>query len=113
VDNREAIQIIKSNYPSENYTLLREALDLAIELLEDKDKKDDCMKEKNKQCESFQFYVDPIPDWFMDKVSSNEVILINCNYNRYSIDEAYCEIKTKDGIIIVRGGEYVIRNKYI
>jgi hypothetical protein len=30
----EAIQIIKSNYPPETYTMLREALDLAIARLE-------------------------------------------------------------------------------
>ena len=31
--NEEAINAIKSNYPSENYTILREALDMAIEAL--------------------------------------------------------------------------------
>ena len=32
--SKEAIEVIKSNYPPENYTLLREALDLAIKVLE-------------------------------------------------------------------------------
>lgn len=32
--NREAIETIKANYPPENYTALREALDKAINLLE-------------------------------------------------------------------------------
>lgn len=32
--SKEAIEVIKSNYPPENYTRLREALDLAIKLLE-------------------------------------------------------------------------------
>ena len=31
--------------------------------------------------EAFKFYVDNIPDWFMDKVSSNDIILKNCDYN--------------------------------
>ena len=31
--NEEAINAIKSNYPPENYTILREALDMAIEAL--------------------------------------------------------------------------------
>ena len=31
---KEAIEAIKSNYPPENYTILREGLDLAIEVLE-------------------------------------------------------------------------------
>ena len=30
----EAIEAIKSNYPPDNYTILREGLDLAIEVLE-------------------------------------------------------------------------------
>lgn len=34
MDYEEAIQTIKNNYPPENYTMLREALDLAIELME-------------------------------------------------------------------------------
>ncbi|SER87655.1 hypothetical protein SAMN05518872_102450 [Psychrobacillus sp. OK032] len=36
--NKEAIEVIKSNYPPENYTLLREALDLAIKSLEEDSK---------------------------------------------------------------------------
>jgi len=59
--------------------------------------------------EAFRFYLDPIPDWFMDKVSSNDVILRNCNYREYSIDEAYCEIKTLEGTMIGNGGDYIIK----
>ena len=33
MDHKEAIKIIKAHYPTENYTRLREALDLAIELM--------------------------------------------------------------------------------
>ena len=33
MDYEEAIKIIKINYPPENYTRLREALDLAIKTL--------------------------------------------------------------------------------
>jgi hypothetical protein len=32
--SEEAIKAIKANYPPENYSMLREALDLAIKLLE-------------------------------------------------------------------------------
>lgn len=32
--NEEAIKAIKCNYPPENYTILREALDMAIKALE-------------------------------------------------------------------------------
>jgi len=33
---KDAIEIIRSNYPPENYTALREALDLAMECLSEK-----------------------------------------------------------------------------
>jgi hypothetical protein len=59
--------------------------------------------------EAFRFYVDPMPDWFMDKVSSLDVILHNCNYLRYEIDEAYCEIQTLEGTMVGNGGDYIIK----
>lgn len=34
ITNEEAIKAIKCNYPPENYTILREALDMAIKALE-------------------------------------------------------------------------------
>lgn len=36
VNYQEAIEAIKKNYPPENYSILREALDLAIKVLEEK-----------------------------------------------------------------------------
>lgn len=39
--SKEAIEAIKANYPPENYTMLREALDLAIKLLEEDSKKEE------------------------------------------------------------------------
>ena len=59
--------------------------------------------------EAFQFYVDNMPNWFMDAVTKNDVILRNCDYKKYPIGEAYCEIKTLEGINICRGGEYFIK----
>jgi hypothetical protein len=59
--------------------------------------------------EAFKFYVDPMPDWFMDKVTSNDVILFNCNYSRYDLDEAYCEIHTLEGVMVGEGGDYIIK----
>lgn len=40
MDYSEAIKVIKSNYPPENYTRLREALDLAMNVLEEKSRLD-------------------------------------------------------------------------
>ena len=59
--------------------------------------------------EAFQFYVDNMPDWFMDAVSNDEVILYNCDHKRYTIDEAYCRIHTLEGWHWCNGGDYVIK----
>ena len=37
MDNKEVIKVIKSNYPTVNYSMLREALNIAIKLLEKED----------------------------------------------------------------------------
>lgn len=59
--------------------------------------------------EAFKFYEDPMPDWFLDKVTTNEVMLFNCDYNRYSIDDAFCHIHTLEGIMTGNGGDFIIR----
>ena len=59
--------------------------------------------------EAFQFYVDNMPDWFMDAVSNDEVILYNCDHKRYTIDEVYCRIHTLEGWHWCNGGDYVIK----
>lgn len=41
MEYKEAIETIKSNFPPENYTMLREALETAIKVLEEKVKVDD------------------------------------------------------------------------
>lgn len=35
--NQEAIEIIRANYPPENYSMLRDALDIALSLLEEQE----------------------------------------------------------------------------
>ena len=35
--NQEAIETIEANYPPQNYTMLREALDMAISLLKEQE----------------------------------------------------------------------------
>lgn len=66
-------------------------------------------RKKPVEVEAFKFYVDGMPDWFMDKVTANEVILRNCNYSRYGMDEAYCEIETLEGTMRANGGDFIIR----
>lgn len=57
--------------------------------------------------EAFRFGSDSIPDWFMDRVSSNDVILYNCG-SQYTSDP-YCCIKTLEGVIRCDCGDYVIQ----
>ena len=63
-----------------------------------------------KPLESFLFYIDPMPDWFMDKVSNNTIILMKSDYSKYPIKEAYCIVKTPNGDIRINGGDRVIRH---
>lgn len=66
-------------------------------------------RKKPVEIEAFKFYVDAFPDWFTEAVTRNDVILRNCNYKQYSVEEAYCEIKTLEGIMIAKGGDYIIK----
>ena len=69
------------------------------------------MKYRSKpvEIEAFRFYMDPMPDWFMDAVSANDVILYNCDFNRFDMSEAHCEIKTPEGTMAAVGGYYIIK----
>jgi hypothetical protein len=49
--------------------------------------------------EAFVFRQDPIPDWFMDKVTTNEIIMY----------PEYCEINTLEGTMIGNLGDYIIK----
>ena len=59
--------------------------------------------------EAFRLLIDPMPDWFMDKVSSGEVTLRRCDRERYDLSEAYCEIETHGVLMLGNGGDYIIR----
>lgn len=50
--NQEAIETIKANYPPENYSMLREALDIALTLLEDQEAKPMIENERGWNCPS-------------------------------------------------------------
>ena len=46
-------------------------------------------------------------DWFWDKVSSNEII--THHFGKFHPEEAWCEIKTLEGVMIARAGDYIIK----
>ncbi len=62
--------------------------------------------------EAFKFGIDPIPDWFMDGVTTTKVILY-CPTD-VPKDSHYCDIKTLAGIMtgIMTGdyGDYIIKD---
>lgn len=55
--------------------------------------------------EAFRFSVDHIPDWFMDEVTKNNIILHGEEYKPLE----YCEIKTLEGVMRGDAGDYIIR----
>jgi hypothetical protein len=54
--------------------------------------------------EAFRLGIDCIPDWFMDKVSTNDIILRN-----EAIYGHFAEIQTLEGVMIGKKGDWVIR----
>lgn len=54
--------------------------------------------------EAFRLGIDNIPNWFMDKVSTNEIILHGGCHDLRS-----AEIRTLEGVMRAEKGEYVIK----
>ena len=46
-------------------------------------------------------------DWFWDAVTSNDIIT-HC-FGKYHPEPAWCEIKTLEGVMTARAGDYIIR----
>lgn len=55
--NQEAIETIEANYPPENYSMLREALDMAIALLKEKEEQEEREYREKHPCEFCQEYL--------------------------------------------------------
>lgn len=60
------------------------------------------------EIEAFQYGVDSRPDWFCDKVSSNDIIT-HWSDNRRSPENTYCEIKTLEGVMRGDCYDYIIK----
>lgn len=61
-------------------------------------------RKKPVEIEAFRLAIDNIPDWFMDKVSSNDIIL----RGEYR-DLQSCEINTLEGVMVGNKGDYIIK----
>lgn len=66
-------------------------------------------RKKPIEIDAFKFYVDYMPEWFLEGVANDDIKLFKCDARIYSIEEAYCEIKTLEGTMIARGGDYIIK----
>lgn len=66
-------------------------------------------RRKPEEIEAFKFYYDNIPDWFMDEVTKNNIILHNCDRKMYSAKDAICEINVKGDFTYGYGGDYIIK----
>ena len=46
-------------------------------------------------------------DWFWDAVTRNDIIT-HC-FGKHEPDPAWCEIKTLEGVMVAKSGDYIIR----
>jgi hypothetical protein len=58
--------------------------------------------------EAFKYGTDARPDWFMDKVTSNEIVTF-VGIGLRDPSEYYCEIKTLEGTMQCNCGDYIIK----
>lgn len=58
--------------------------------------------------EAFKFGTDSMPDWFVDKVSENKVIL-HAESEAYRAPLTHCTIETLEGIHVCDLGDFVIK----
>ena len=62
--------------------------------------------------EAFRIGIDPIPDWAMDKVTSNDIILRRVPFSEDRPDnygQTWCEIKTLEGVMTGSYGDFIIQ----
>ena len=46
-------------------------------------------------------------DWFWDAVSDSKIIIYN--FGKFYPEDAYCEIKTPEGVMTAKTGDYIIK----
>lgn len=61
--------------------------------------------------EAFRMGMDPRPDWFQDKVTTNEIITYSEDPNAgpFDMTRTYCDIKTLEGTMRGDYGDYIIQ----
>ena len=46
-------------------------------------------------------------DWFWDAVTDSKIIVYN--FGKFYTEDAYCEIKTLEGVMTAKTGDYIIK----
>lgn len=60
--------------------------------------------------EAFRFTHDPMPDWFMDSLSSNDVRIHDCyDGGGFMQNKGTAHIKTLEGEMTANAGDWIIR----
>lgn len=61
--------------------------------------------------EAFRMGINPHPDWFQDKVSSNDIITYAYGNSEgpFIFRKTYCDIKTLEGTMRADYGDYIIK----
>ena len=65
-------------------------------------------KKKPVVIEAFKLGADPMPDWFMDAVSENKVILHGTSSGFYHGNDTNADIETLEGCMHADYGDYII-----
>ncbi|KGE20050.1 hypothetical protein PWYN_12400 [Paenibacillus wynnii] len=66
--------------------------------------------------EAFRIGIDPRPDWFQDKVTSNEIVTYTAVANPENLrsgirdqEGVWCDIQTLEGVMRGNHGDYIIQ----
>ena len=68
-------------------------------------------RKKPVEIEAFRMGMDARPDWFQDKVTTNEIITFSMepSNNPFDFVPTYCEINTLEGTMRGDYGDYIIK----
>ena len=66
-------------------------------------------RKKPVEVEAFRLGIDYIPDWFMDKVTTNDIVLHGKSSGFEHYNDTNADIKTLEGIMHANYGDFIIR----
>ena len=66
-------------------------------------------RKKSIEVEAFRLGIDYIPDWFMDKVTTNDIVLHGKSSGFEHYNDTNADIKTLEGIMHASFGDFIIR----